>query len=91
MEDVEGIPWNYNPKHELRYKHQPNGVYVFMPFLGTTCNFYNLQYRLPTSYPKYRVFMMYTTGCIMDIGWGRETSTITNHLLEVKRNVIKCK
>ena len=28
---------------------------------------------------------------IMDAGWGREPSMIKNYILEVKRNVIKCK
>ena len=39
MEDVEGIPWNSNPKDEIRYKHLTNGVNLFMPFLGPTCHF----------------------------------------------------
>ena len=38
MEDVEVIPWNFNPNDELRLKHLTNGVYLFMPFLGTICN-----------------------------------------------------
>ena len=35
--------------------------------------------------------MMYNISCIMDAGWGREPSTIKNHLLKVNKNVIKCK
>ena len=38
MQDVEGIPWNYNHKDELRYKHLTNGVHILIPFLGPTCN-----------------------------------------------------
>ena len=34
---------------------------------------------------------MHITRCILDTDWGREPSTIKKHLLEVKRNVIKCK
>ena len=34
--NVEGIPWNANPKGELRYKHLANGVQLFMHFLGPT-------------------------------------------------------
>ena len=91
MEDVEGIPWNYNPNYELRYKHLTNGVHMFMPLLGPTCRFCNLQYRLPTTSPKDRVFIMHITRCILEAGWGRQPSTIKNHLLEFKKNVIKCK
>ena len=88
---MEGIPWNSNSKDELRYKQLPNGVHLFMPLLGTTCHFCNIQYRLPTSSAKDRVFLMHITRYIMDAGWGREPSTIKNHLLEAKRKVIKCK
>ena len=91
MDDVECIPWNVNPKDELMYKHLTNGLHMFMPFLGPTFHFFNIQYRLATSSPKDRVFIMHTKRCIMYTGWGREPSTIKNHLLEVKRNVIKCK
>ena len=91
MEDVEGRPWNYNPKDEIRYKHLTNGVNMFMPFLGPTCNFCNLQYRLPISSPNDRVFMMHITRCILDAGWEGKPSTIKNHMLEVNQNVIKCK
>ena len=91
MEDVEGIPWNYNPKYELRYKHLTNGVNMFMPFLGPKCHFFNIKYMLPTSSSKDRVFMMHITRSIMDAGWGREPSTIKKHMLEVNRNFIKCK
>ena len=34
---------------------------------------------------------MHITRCILDAGWEREPSTIKNHILEVKRNIIKCK
>ena len=91
MEDVEGIPWDSNPKDELRNKNLSNGVNMFMPFIGATYHFCNLQYRLPTSSPKYKVFMIHTKRCILEEGWGREPSTINNHLLEARRNVIKCK
>ena len=91
MEDVESIPWNSNIKDELRYKHLTNGVHMFMPFLGPKCHFCNILYRLLTSFPKYRVFMMHITSCILDSGWGREPSAIKNHMLEVNRNIIKCK
>ena len=70
MKDVEGIPWNSNPKDELRYKHLTNCVHMFMPFLVPTCHLCNLQYRLSTSSPKYRVFMMHITRYILDAGWG---------------------
>ena len=62
-----------------------------MPFLGPTCHFYNIQYRIPTSSAKGMVFMMHITRYILDAGWGRELYTIKNHMLEVKRNFIKCK
>ena len=74
MEDVAGIPWNSNPVDELRYKHLTNSFHMFVPFLGPTCHFYNLQYRLPRSSPKDRVFMMHITMCIMDAGWGGVTT-----------------
>ena len=90
MKDVEGITWNNNPEDELRYKHLNNGVHMFMLFLGTSCNVCNIQYSLPTSYKKYRVFMMHIKRCIMDAGWGIEPSTIKNHLLEANINVIRC-
>ena len=90
MEDVEGIPWNSNPKDELRYKHQTNGVNLFIPFLGITRRFCNLRYRLATSSAKDRVFMMHITRCIMDIGCEREPSTIRHNILEFKRNFVKC-
>ena len=90
MEDVEDTPWDYNPKDKLRYKHLTNGFHLFMPFLGPTCHFYNIQYRLPTGSAKDRVFIMHTTMCIMDAVWEREPSKIKNHILEVKINVIKC-
>ena len=90
MEDVEGIPWNYNPKDELKYKHLNNVVNLFMPLLGPTCYCCDIKYRLPTGYAKGWVFMMSITRCILKACWGREPSTIKNHLLEVKRNVIKC-
>ena len=35
--------------------------------------------------------MIHIKRCIMDSGWGMEHSTIKNHLLEFKMNVIKCK
>ena len=38
MEDVEVIPWNYNPEDEIRYKQLTNGVHIFMHFLGHTCH-----------------------------------------------------
>ena len=88
---MEVIPWNSNTKDELRYKHLTNGVHLLMPFLGPTCHFLNLQYRLPTRSAKYRVFMMHITRCILDACWERKPSTIKNHMLEVKRNFIKCK
>ena len=91
MEDVENIPWNSNIKDELRYKHLTNGVHLLMPFLGPICNFCNIQYRVPTSSVKGVVFMMLISRCILDAGWGREPFTIKNHMLEVKRNFIKCK
>ena len=71
MDDVEGIIWNSNSRDELRYKYLNNGVHLFMPSLGHTCNFCNLQYRLPTISAKDRVFIMYITKCILDTGWGR--------------------
>ena len=52
MEDVEGIPWNYNPKDELRYKHLTNGVHMFMPFLGPTCHF--CKYPIQASYKFFK-------------------------------------
>ena len=70
MEDVEGIPWNSNPKDELRYKHLTNGVNMFMPLLGPTCHFCNLQYRPPTSFPNDRLFIMHIIRFILDAGWG---------------------
>ena len=73
------------------YKHLTNGLNVFMPFLGPKCHFCNIQYRLATSSPKDGVFMMHIKRCIMEAGWGREPSTIKNHLLEVKKNLFKCK
>ena len=88
---MEGIPWNSNPKDELRYKHLTNVVKILMSFLGPTFHFYNIQYSIPISYPKYRVFIIHITRCILDAGWGREPSIIKNHLLEAKRKVIKCK
>ena len=91
MEDVEGIPWNVNPKDELRYKHLTNGLHMFMPLLGLTFHFCNIQYRLAKISTKVRVFMMHITRYNMDPGWGREPSMIKNRMLEVKRNVIKCK
>ena len=39
MEYVEGIPWDYNPKDEIIYKHLTNGMHIFMPFLGPICHF----------------------------------------------------
>ena len=51
----------------------------------------NIQYRILTSSPKYRAFMMHITRCILDAGWGRGPSTINNHLLEVKINFTKFK
>ena len=68
MEDVEGIPWNYNPKDELMHKKLTNGVQMFMSFLGTTCHLCNIQYRLPTSSENDMVFMMHITRCIMYAG-----------------------
>ena len=50
MEDVEGIPWNFNPEDELRYKHLTNGVKIFMPFLGPTYHFCILLKRLDFMY-----------------------------------------
>ena len=91
MEDVEVIPWHYNPKDELGYKHLTNVVHIFIPILGPTCHFYNIQYIIPISSPKDRVFIIHITRCILDAGWGREPSTIKNHILEVKRNFIKFK
>ena len=86
---MEVIPCNFNPKDELRYKHLTNDVHMFIPFLVILCHFCNLQYRLPTSSPKDRLFMMYITRCILYAGWGREPSTIKNHMLDFKINVIK--
>ena len=37
------------------------------------------------------MFIIHITRCILEEGWGRESSTIKNNLLEVKINVIKCK
>ena len=62
-----------------------------MPILGPTCHFYNIPYIIPISSPKDRVFIIHITRCILDAGWGREPSTIKNHMLEVKRKSIKCK
>ena len=62
-----------------------------MPLLGSICHFFNILYRIPTSSLKDRVFMIHTTMCILDAGWGREPFTTKNHMLEVKINVIKCK
>ena len=39
MEGVDGTPWNYNPKEELRHKHLANGVHLFITFLSTACHF----------------------------------------------------
>ena len=39
MECVEGMPWNENPKDELRYKHLNNDLHLFMIFLGPTYHF----------------------------------------------------
>ena len=91
MEDVEDIPWNSNLKDGLRYKHITNCVKKFMPLLDPTCNFCNLQYRLPTSSPKDWLFMMHITRCILDAGWGMEPSNIKNHLWEVNRYVTNFK
>ena len=88
---MEGIPRNSNTKDGIRPKNLTNGVHMFMPFLGPTCHLCNIQYRLPISSPKDRVFMMYIIRCILDAGWWREPSKIKNHILKVKRNVIKCK
>ena len=71
------------------YKHLTNGLNVFMPFLGPKCHFCNIQYRLPTSSAKDRVFTMHIKGFILDAGWRREPSTIKNYLLYFNRNVIK--
>ena len=81
MEDVEGITWNSNTKDELRYKHLTNFLHMFILFVGYTCHFYNIQYSIPKGSAKDRVFMMHITKCILDTGWGREPSTIKNHIL----------
>ena len=91
IEDVECIPWDYNPKDGLMYKQLTNVVHLFMTLIVPTCHFCNLQYRIPTSSANESLFMMHITRCIMDAGWGRKPSTIKNHILEVNINVIKCK
>ena len=52
MEDVEGIPWNYNPKDELMHKKLTNGVQMFMSFLGTTCHL--CKYTIQDSYKFFK-------------------------------------
>ena len=47
MEDMEVIPCNYNPKNEFRSKHLTNGARIFMPFLGTICQFFKPQIQAP--------------------------------------------
>ena len=91
MEEVRVIPWNYNPKDELRYKHLTNSVHLFMPFFGPIFHFFNIQYRLSTCCENYTVFMIHITRCILDAVWGRKPSIIKNHLLDIKRNFFKCK
>ena len=91
MEDLEGIPWNYNTKYELSNKHLTSGMHLFITFLGLTCHFCNLQYRLPKSSANDRVVTSHITSFILDAIWGREPSTIKNHMLEVNRNFIKFK
>ena len=91
MEDVEGVPWDSNPEDELRYKHLNNGMHMFMLLLGPKCHFCNIQYRLPTSSLNESMLMMYITRCILHTGWGRESSRIKNHLLEVNDFFIKRK
>ena len=91
MEDAEGIPWDYNIKNAVGYKQLTNGVHLFMPFIGPTYHLWNIQYSLPTSSTNDRVYMIHIKRCIMGSRWGKEPSTNKNHLLEVKRNVIKCK
>ena len=71
MEDVEDIPWIYNPKDELRYKDLNNGVQMCTALLGPTCHLCNIQYMLHTSSPNDRVFIMHITRCILDARWGR--------------------
>ena len=61
MEDGKVIHFNSNPKDEIRYRHLTNYLHMFIPFLGTTCHFCNIQYRIHTSSTKYRVFMMHIT------------------------------
>ena len=61
IEDVEGIPCNYNTKDGLMHRQLTNGAHLFMPFLDPTCHFCNIQYIISTSSAKYRVFMMYIT------------------------------
>ena len=90
MEDVKGIICNLNPKDELRYKHITTGVHLFIPFLGHTYHFCNLQYILRTSYAEESVFMIHITRYILDAVWGRETYTVSNILSEFKINVTKC-
>ena len=85
------MPWNANPKDEIRYTDLINVVHLFISFLGPTCHFCNIQYSLPTSSSNDGVFMMYITGFILDAFCGREPSTIRNNFSEVKRNLIKCK
>ena len=52
MEDVEGIPWNSNPKDEIRYTQITNGVYMFMLFLGPTCHFCKFTIQAPYKFSK---------------------------------------
>ena len=63
----------------------------FWPSLVLHATSEDIQYRLSTNFTKNKMFMMHITRFILDTVWGTEPSTINNHMLEVKRNVIKCK
>ena len=72
-----------------RYEHLTDGVHLVVPFLVTFWHFCNLQFRIPVDSPNYNILLLHIKRCIVDSLWGRETSTINNHLGEVNRNSVK--